>query len=235
MTWGFKESFRSYISGSIANGEWQPIDGAAYSTPNFIWTGATGTFDPQTHTGQAQFRGGVRFTGHKGLLNTTIANPTLTFSGGSKAGELLIDLASISMEDALAGKTAAPKNHVQVPLISLDLAAAPLQVSADGSTVTGTAIPTAFTQQGYESFGSYEAGTVFDPVDVRLTLECTRKEVATADPGVMTETPGSAATTAPTVAPADTAWIGWLLGAASVGFGSALVAWLIRRRRSARS
>src|SRR5690606_23738697 len=35
LVWGYKESFRSYISGSIAHGEWTVADGAAYETPNF--------------------------------------------------------------------------------------------------------------------------------------------------------------------------------------------------------
>src|SRR3546814_3461048 len=40
LSWGFKESFRAYISGSIAAGEWTTSGGATYETPSFGWSGA---------------------------------------------------------------------------------------------------------------------------------------------------------------------------------------------------
>ncbi|MGV8876288.1 MAG: HtaA domain-containing protein, partial [Rhodoglobus sp.] len=45
ITWGVKESLRSYISGTIAHGEWTVSDGASYSTPNFGWSDGAGALN----------------------------------------------------------------------------------------------------------------------------------------------------------------------------------------------
>ncbi|WP_159501376.1 HtaA domain-containing protein [Microbacterium sp. 18062] len=228
LTWGFKESFRSYISGTIANGSWEPTDGATYTTPDFGWSGATGTFDTATFAGEAHFTGGVHFTGHDGLLDTTIANPTLSFSGDGTA-QLLLDLRNLTMEDALAGNTDNVHELTQVAFVALDLAAAPLQMGEDATTVTGTAVPTAVTQEGFDAFGSYEAGTAFDPVSFTLVLDCAEPE-PTAEP---TETADAAATpiAAETDEGADLGWLGWVAGIAGVGVVAAVVVWIIRRGR----
>ncbi len=55
LTWGFKETFRSYISGSIANGEWTVADGATYETPDFGWSDGTGAYDPDGGEGLIAF------------------------------------------------------------------------------------------------------------------------------------------------------------------------------------
>src|SRR5690554_3818989 len=57
MTWGVKESFRSYISGSIAKGSWEATDGATYETPSFTFTGATGQLDAASGAGAIAFTG----------------------------------------------------------------------------------------------------------------------------------------------------------------------------------
>ena len=80
LHWGFKESFRAYIDGDIANGEWTTDRGATYETPEFSWPNGQGRYDPETGLGYVQFLGTVRFTGHEGLLDTTIADPTLSIS-----------------------------------------------------------------------------------------------------------------------------------------------------------
>ena len=57
LTWGFKESFRAYIDGDIANGEWTTSDGATYETPEFSWSGGTGRYNSDTGSGSVQFTG----------------------------------------------------------------------------------------------------------------------------------------------------------------------------------
>lgn len=71
LTWGFKEAFRSYISGTIANGEWTTADGATYATPDFSWTSGAGNYDGSSGEGLLGFTGSITFTGHGGILNTT--------------------------------------------------------------------------------------------------------------------------------------------------------------------
>ena len=213
LTWGFKESFRSYISGTIAKGSWEPIGGATYETPNFGWSGATGAFDPATLAGDVHFPGGVHFTGHNGLLDTTIANPTLRFAGDG-SGVLLLDLTSLSMDDAMAGNTENVQTLTQVPMVSLDLASAPLQKSADEVTVVGTAVPTAITAEGYAAFGSYEAGSAFDPATFSFTVECPEPEPEPTPTPEPTAEPSVDAAPTPVAAssdePADLTWVPWI-------------------------
>lgn len=169
VTWGFKESFRSYISGSIAKGAWEPFGGVSYATPVFTWTGGTGEFDPATGAGTLSFGGGIRFTGHNGLLDSTVQNATLTMSGGS--GQVLLDLSGVSMDSALAGDDTV-QTHTQVPLVTLDLAGMTVDRSGETLTLSATDAATAITAEGFEAFGNYEAGTAFDPLTFTATGEC---------------------------------------------------------------
>jgi hypothetical protein len=229
LTWGFKESFRSYISGTIANGTWETSGGATYATPDFSWAGGTGTFDPATQQGVVHFAGSIHFTGHDGLLDTTVANPTLSF-GGDGTARLLLDLSSVTMEDALAGNTGNIQQVTQVPFVSLDLSTAPVQVDADATVVTGTGVPTAITAEGFGAFGSYEAGTAFDPLTFTLALDCAKGE-ASPEPSMTTNAdadtePASDASQAP-----DLSWLVWVIGAVAVAAILATVVWIVHRRR----
>src|SRR5690606_1885563 len=88
LEWGFKEAFRAYIDGSIANGEWTTDGDVSYATPLFTWAnGAGGAEDDAL---DVQFSGAVRFTGHGGVLDTTIANPRVVIDGDRAV--LLLDV-----------------------------------------------------------------------------------------------------------------------------------------------
>ncbi|GMA26759.1 HtaA domain-containing protein [Arenivirga flava] len=170
ITWGFKESFRSYISGSIAKGTWEVLDGATYETPSFGFSGGTGTADAEAGTGSIAFGGAIRFTGHGGLLDTTVANPTIELTGPD-AGRLLLDLRSVPMEAAMAGQTDA-ETLIQVPFADLDLSGATIVQDGGTLTIGGDAVPAAITAEGFEAFGSYEAGTALDPLTFSATGTC---------------------------------------------------------------
>lgn len=157
LDWGFKESFRSYISGTIANGEWTTADGATYETPSFEWTGGTGRYDPETGEGYIEFTGSVRFTGHDGLLDTTIANPTLLLRG-DEDGLLLLDVSGATMEGDVVDQT-------EVPFVALpDLAV------IGGDAVRTVDVAAALTADGAAAFPNYEAGEAFDPVTATVTV-----------------------------------------------------------------
>ncbi|KAA9089376.1 HtaA domain-containing protein [Microbacterium radiodurans] len=194
VTWGFKESFRSYISGSIAKGAWEPFGGVGYETPAFTWTGGAGAFDPATGTGSIAFPGGIRFTGHDGLLDTTVQNATLEISPGT--GRVLLDLSGVSMEDVLAGD-ATVATTPQVPLVTLDLSALAVDASGDALSLTATDAATAITAEGYDAFGNYETGTAFDPLTLTASGTCaaptpTAEETPEAAEPVVTSTPAAA-------------------------------------------
>lgn len=161
FSWGVKESFRSYISGTIANGSWEALDGATYETPNFEWTGATGSYDPATGTGSVSFPGTVHFTGHDGVLDLTLGNPTIEFEGETAA--LLLDAHSNDME----GEVAVDAEQEWVGDVTL-----PAAPDSIGDTLAASDLETTLTNPGAAAFaGFYEAGEVLDPVSFSLITE----------------------------------------------------------------
>ncbi|MGO1798447.1 MAG: HtaA domain-containing protein [Candidatus Microbacterium stercoravium] len=184
LSWGVKESFRAYISGSIANGSWETSDGADYETPEFVWTGGTGTFDPETGTGSVSFVGTVHFTGHDGVLDLTLANPTVEFESGGSAA-LLLDARSTDMEGEVAVDTA----QEWVGDITLDGDLIP----SDG-VLDIAEQPTTLTNSGAAAFaGFYEAGVELDPVSVTLELDGCDTGVSTISEEPVAEEPVAAA------------------------------------------
>lgn len=170
LVWGFKESFRSYISGSIAKGQWETIDGASYETPVFTWNVATGEIAPDAASGAIAFTGGIHFSGHSGLLDSTVSNPTLVIDSAGHA-QVLLDISGVSMENALAGVTT-PDVLTQIAFVDVDLAAATTATTDGVLTLAVTDAPTAITQAGYDAFGNYETGSAFDPISIQLTADC---------------------------------------------------------------
>lgn len=161
LDWGFKESFRAYIDGSIANGEWTVADGATYATPSFGFTAENGRLDPRDPNGSIDFPGSVRFTGHGGVLDTTIANPVLIFRGADEDALLLLDVSGPTMEGDQVAVTATP--FVTIDLAGQDLA------PVDG-VVTIVDAPTTLTADGEAAFPNYPAGTEFDPISATVDV-----------------------------------------------------------------
>ena len=157
MTWGFKESFRSYISGTIANGEWTVADGATYTTPNFGWADGIGTISDGD--GDIRFTGSIEFTGHGGILDTTVANPRLELTGSSTA-TLVMDVSGTTQQGAAVDEKA-------VKFAAVDLSAAKY---GDGSVAIVDA-PVTLTEAGAAAFGTYAAGEQLDPVTVTVTAD----------------------------------------------------------------
>ncbi len=192
LDWGFKESFRSYIDGSIANGEWTTAGDAGYETPAFFWTDGSGDYDVESGTGVVGFDGSVRFTGHGGVLDTTIANPRFERDGDT--GILLLDVMGTTQDGR-------DLTRVAVPFASLDLSGIE-SATADG--VVGLRdVPASLTPEGAEVFGTYEAGEALDPVTLTLPVGCSD--------GAPAEVSASAADLAGTALPV---WLIWAIVAA---------------------
>lgn len=236
LTWGFKESFRSYISGTIAHGQWEPIDGATYTTTAFSWSTATGSTVTGTAAAagapaEAALTGGIRFTGHDGLLDTTIANPTLVMDTPTHA-ILRLDVSGVSMEAALAGDKTAT-TVTQVPFVDIDLSGATVTPTADGVTITATDAPTAITADGYAAFGNYETGTAFDPITIELAAACATDAAASSPEE--SATPIAAVVDDASDAAGDNAATLWGIGAgvvAALAVVGAVTAVVLRRRKS---
>ena len=155
LGWGVRDSFRNYVRGGIANGSWE-LNGTSYSSDVFNWSNGTGTF--KDGKGSISFSGSVRFTGHHGILDTTIANPRLEINGNS--GTLY---ATMNSNDS-SGKAT---NYGEVALLKVDLSG--LQSSADAVSVNGAA--TTLTAEGAKAFaGFYEAGKDMAPLSFSAAI-----------------------------------------------------------------
>ena len=213
LTWGFKESFRSYISGSIANGEWTVADGATYETPSFGFTGATGSYDAASASGLVSFPGSINFTGHGGVLDTTVANPQIRFDDEGTAS-VILDVSGTTQD----GETVDQK---AVEFATVDLSAATV-TNTDG-VVTIAGAPAELTAQGSAAFGTYETGEALDPITVSFTtVDCAA--VAEEEPAAVDAEPTSSAT--------DLTWL-WVVLAVLVVLAIVAVVVIVRRRRVA--
>ena len=155
LGWGVRDSFRNYVRGGIANGSWE-LNGASYSSDAFSWSNGTGTF--KGGKGSISFSGSVRFTGHHGILDTTIANPRLEINGNS--GTLY---ATMNSNDP-SGKAT---NYGEVALLKVDLSG--LQSSSDAVSVNGAA--TTLTAEGAKAFaGFYDAGKDMAPLSFSAAI-----------------------------------------------------------------
>ena len=155
LGWGVRDSFRNYLRGGIANGSWE-LNGTSYSSEAFNWSNGTGTFNGGK--GSISFSGSVRFTGHHGILDTTIANPRLEINGNS--GTLY---ATMNSNDP-SGKAT---NYGEVALLKVDLSG--LQSSSDAVSVNGAA--TTLTAEGAKAFaGFYDAGKDMAPLSFSAAI-----------------------------------------------------------------
>lgn len=191
LKWGVKESFRSYISGSIANGSWEASDGATYETPDFEWSNAKGSIDPATGTGRVSFTGAVHFTGHDGVLDLTIANPTIEFEGDGRAALMLDARSTDTTGEVVVDEDAQWVGDMTVP--------DPIAPSENALTLSDQGA--VLTSEGAKAFaGFYQAGVDLDPINLDLQLsgcESTATSPATTAP------PETTAPTPETVAPGE--------------------------------
>ncbi|MBL3698894.1 HtaA domain-containing protein [Leucobacter luti] len=205
LNWGVKESFRSYISGSIANGEWTVSDDMRYETPDFIWNAASGEVASDLESGQIGFTGAVHFTGHDGAMKLDLADPIVEFEGEDTA-YLTLTIGATDSADA-GGEAAA----TTIRAAKIDLTGA---VEAGGTELSIQGAVPRLTSEGAAAlngdYGSYVAGEELDPVVLNATVAGCELGASTAAP---TETPQATAspeTTPSTPEPAATPSIPWL-------------------------
>ena len=224
ITWGFKESFRAYISGSIAHGEWTVAEGATYTVPNFGWSAGAGGYDAETAAGLLAFAGSITFTGHGGVLNTTVSNPQISFVDKNTV-VLLLDVSGTT-QDGEAVDTPA------VEFAELDLEGV---VENDGGAVTITAAPAALTAAGAAAFGTYPAGEALDPVTIAFATAADCAVVADEAAQATTSSDSTTPTTEEAVSaekPIDYGWIIWAVLALLLVAAAVVVTVVVRRRQA---
>ena len=160
VTWGFKESFRSYISGSIAQGEWLVDGDVAYDTPTFRFEQGRGSLSPDRSLGHIAYEGSFVFTGHAGILETSLANPVLSVTSDSTA-TLFLDVVGDTMEEVSVARDSVPFAEVSWSDDTLN--------SEVGTWVISDATVT-LTDEGSDAFGTYPAGEQLDPMDIELAV-----------------------------------------------------------------
>jgi hypothetical protein len=160
MGWGIKESFRSYIRGSIAKGDWTPTGGAVYSEGNFVFSGSDGSVkvsDGSVTSGTLKFGGSVLFTGHEGVLRTTISDPEIRIDGGT--GTLV---ANVQSNDTSGN----PQDFGRIAVADLGIEGA----SVKDDIVDGSASASLSSDGATALAGFYEPGSALDPVSFRAAL-----------------------------------------------------------------
>ena len=211
FSWGFKESFRAYVSGSIANGEWSTEGGIGYATPAFFSDELSGQMRldgaSDEFGGQLGVDGSLRFTGHEGILDTTISNVRLDVESPQRI-VMVVDITGTT-QDFVAVDSG------DVPFLVGDLGAGEWSIA--NGTLTIDQIPLALTEEGAEAFGTYPAGEVFDPLTITIT----------------TTTECSAAALAARSAGEQRAFVVAAAVVGGVGAAAAVVHLVVRRRRRA--
>ena len=153
LTWGVRDSFRSYVTGPIANGAITP-SGVSGSGP-WTWSGGSGRFNAVDGIGATSWSGGVRFTGHAGALDLTFSAPRIAVTSASAA--------------TLSVVVTTPSGSSRVTLATLNLAAG--SHSATSSRVSWSGVPATLTAAGAQAFeGFYQPGEALDPVTFALPL-----------------------------------------------------------------
>ncbi|WP_194410196.1 HtaA domain-containing protein [Microbacterium cremeum] len=129
LRWAISTSFSNYITQGAAHGSIAVTDGATRAGGVFQFGQAAGsTYDATGGTGNVAYTGAVRFTGHGGALDVTIADPEVRIASSGSATLFVTSGGS------------------QVAFATLDLAAAAR--IATGGTVTYSKVPAALTAAG---------------------------------------------------------------------------------------
>ncbi|MFD3946427.1 HtaA domain-containing protein [Streptomyces sp. NPDC058579] len=179
LDWGIKSSFQSYVTGPIAQGNWNLTGGAAtVGGSQFRFHSAQGSYDPATGALTAGFSGGVRFLGHRKSdgtheLDLTVSRPRVRIEGGR--GTLYADMASKAKGSGQVTTSS------QVPLASLNLSG--IDMRGGGSPISLTNVPATLTAQGARAFaGYYTAGTPLDPISLTVDVKAAAEPTATKSP-----------------------------------------------------
>jgi len=162
ITWGFKESFRSYVSGAIALGTWSTSGDVSYETPVFSFTTDTGSVAPDRSAGELLFEGELRFTAHGGILDTALQNPRFVLVGEREAA-LFFDVSGETM-----GGLAVQDSAVDFVRVTWRAPNETLDLQAGVWSVTNAQV--VLTSLGANAFGTYLSGEVFDPMNLSIRV-----------------------------------------------------------------
>ncbi|WP_372407117.1 HtaA domain-containing protein [Streptomyces luteireticuli] len=190
LTWGVKESFRKYVTGSIANGRILPTGGTEKAGDSYNFTKGHGKFDSTAPSLDAAFNGTLQFIGHenegKDKLDLKLTN--LRIKGSGSGGELIADVSSNQR-----GKGGTYYNANGVTVAKLKLTADSLKPK--GGLVTINAAAATLTADGAKAFsGFYKEGAALDPVSAVVSTDKDVKLPAFGDGSSASDPTGSSST-----------------------------------------
>ncbi|MEV6693635.1 HtaA domain-containing protein [Micromonospora sp. NPDC051196] len=162
LDWGFKSSFRAYVSTGNGNPPIAVTDGATRNTDGtFKFPVTGGTYDGATGATTVNYGGTVVFSYPAHFFTITLANPTVVLDGAG--GSLLADV-----DLQASGGGFEPVRIEQAAIATLGTTTAGPTVS--GSTVSWSNLTTTLTETGATAFsGFFTAGTVLDPASFTVT------------------------------------------------------------------
>ncbi|MFI5755519.1 HtaA domain-containing protein [Streptomyces sp. NPDC051569] len=166
LNWGVKESFRTYVTGPIAQGKVELGGGAEESGASYRFPDATGSFDADSGDLSASFAGTVRFLGHEEqgeyVLDLSLSDLQVTVEDGK--GTLVADVSSKDRE------THKVTTYKDLTLATLKLPAGELE--AKDGVVSLDAVAASLTADGTKAFGGmYAAGTGLDKLTLAVSLD----------------------------------------------------------------
>ena len=162
MSWEFKQSFKRYILGPIASGDFS--GGSFSATGGSINVEAGGI-------GQVNFQGAINASGHEGTLALQISNPTVQITGPNSG--------------VLYGTFTNDGDANYIAIANLGFSS----VAVSGSTLTATGSYATLTGAAAAGFGGfYGAGTDLDPVSFSVSLGGEVPCDATTDPVELAQT-----------------------------------------------
>lgn len=149
VDWGVRRTYREYVTGDIAQGEWTLSSGAQDGGALFRFPGGEGTYTDGEL--KAEFTGEVRFTGEHGL-DLRLSGFHLTVADGK--GTLHAQVNGAAQSVSLVTFTAAAED-----------------LKPENGLVALTEAPAKLTETGAKAFGGmYQKGTDMDPVSLAIAL-----------------------------------------------------------------
>lgn len=157
LTWGVKESFRNYVTGSFSQGTITVQDGATENEDGtFTFGPATGVNDMPGQAIDAATTGGVNFAVPIHGIDITLENLYVEMDLAAYTGTLFADVAY--------GTTEAD----DVPIVDIDAGG---QWTHVNGFMTLTDAPTALTAEAVPVFQNYAAGTAMDPITIAVETD----------------------------------------------------------------
>ncbi|WP_238009938.1 HtaA domain-containing protein [Dactylosporangium sp. AC04546] len=174
LDWGFKASFRAYVS--TGNGT-PPIGAANGATINangtFRFPVTGGSYDAASGAATVNYGGTVVFSYPAHFFTITVANPTVQLDGATRVLKADVDLAA-------TGGGFEPVHVVQAVVATIGAGDAVV----DGTSVSWTNLAVTMTETGASAFGGfYSAGSALDPLTSAVTLAAGEEPGGPGEPG----------------------------------------------------